>query len=69
MLDVNDFFQGLVLDGAAAFNITDTTHACYNSTTQTLCSDPENYLFFDEAHPTAQIHQLVGELLAQEIAV
>ena len=69
VFDVNELVQGIILNGAAAFNIKDTTKPCFNSTAMTLCSDPENHLFFDEVHPTAQIHQLFGELLANEIAV
>ena len=45
------------------------TQPCFNQTTGSVCSNPENHLFWDSLHPTEAVHDLVGELLANEIAV
>ena len=69
ILDADEIFQSILLNGPAAFNITDTTQPCVNSTARTVCTNPENRLFWDDVHPTAEVHLIVGELLANEIAI
>ena len=69
ILDVNGVYESVLLDGPAAYNITQVTQACYNETTGILCPDPSNHLFWDYVHPTEGVHELLGELLASELAV
>ena len=35
-----------------AYGFTNVTTPCYNSITQAVCSDPSQYLFWDDIHPT-----------------
>ncbi|BGP19587.1 hypothetical protein JCM10213_009320 [Rhodosporidiobolus nylandii] len=38
-----------------------TTSTCYNSTTGGICSNPQNYLYFDTLHPVTSIHKLMAQ--------
>ena len=49
---------------AAGFDVTD---ACYNTTTQTICSTPEQYLFWDQLHPSAAGHWILGQAFASTV--
>ena len=69
ILDANGFFESVLLDGPAMYNITEGNQPCYNLTLNTLCTNPANHLFWDYAHPTEGVHELLGELLASEIAI
>lgn len=58
-VDVNSFFnQAIATQGQ--FNLTNVTDACLTQTS--VCSNPNQYLFWDDIHPTTAAHQLVGEL-------
>jgi len=63
-----DFFNELV-ENADQYDFSNTTDACFNSTDSTYhpdCNLGENvnqFIFFDEVHPTARVHALVGEAL------
>ena len=69
ILDADEIFRSILLNGPSAYNITDTAQPCFNSTAGTLCSNPDNFLFWDDVHPTAEVHLIIGELLANEIAI
>jgi phospholipase/lecithinase/hemolysin len=57
-LRANDIAQGRVVDvGCWTGN--------FQNAKGTLCSQPENYFLWDNVHPTARIHQAVGEAFAQ----
>jgi len=34
--------------------------ACFDESTGSVCGDPENYLFFDDLHPTGPAHRSLG---------
>ena len=38
-----------------------------SSIAPTLCSDPENHLFWDGVHPTKQIHMLLYNILMKDL--
>ena len=61
--NTNAFFNAVVAD-PSAYGFTNTTTACLNSITDTVCSDPSQYLFFDDIHPTTA----ADTLLANEFA-
>jgi len=42
-----------ILANPGAYGFTDTTGSCYDATTGAVCSNPGQYLFFDDLHPTA----------------
>jgi phospholipase/lecithinase/hemolysin len=57
-LRANDIAQGRVVDvGCWTGN--------FQNAKGTLCSNPENHFLWDNVHPTARIHQAVGEAFAQ----
>ena len=33
-----------------------------------VCSDPDEYYFWDEYHPTRRVHEIIGEDMARFIA-
>lgn len=41
-----------------AFGFTNATDPCFNGAS--VCTDPDQYLFWDGVHPTARGHQLLG---------
>jgi len=52
-----------VYNHPATFGFSNVTDACFNGVT--VCANPDQYLFFDDFHPTAATHAL----LAREFAV
>ena len=49
----------------AAYGFKDVTDPCFNATAMTLCSNPNQYLFFDGVHPTTA----ADSILAAQFAV
>jgi|SRR5688572_4842539 len=62
LFDNDAAFQRLLAD-PAAFGITNTTEPCVNLAANTVCTNPDQYLFWDGAHPTAR----ALEILAREM--
>jgi len=48
-----------------AFGLTNVTDPCFNGVT--VCPNPNQYLFWDVAHPTARGHQLLGAQFAAAV--
>ncbi|MEQ9552387.1 MAG: autotransporter domain-containing protein [Coleofasciculus sp. G3-WIS-01] len=59
-LDVNALVNE-VLAEPARYGITNVTEPCLNDATDTVCPNPDEYFFWDEIHPTAAVHELLGE--------
>ncbi|PSF35689.1 hypothetical protein C7H19_15745 [Aphanothece hegewaldii CCALA 016] len=68
ILDVNTLFD-TILANPANYNFTNVTDNCFDRVAQTLCSNPNEYLFWDDLHPTTAAHQLIGNLAAQTLGV
>lgn len=49
----------------AAYGYTNVTGQCFNLGTWTACSTPDTYFFWDDFHPTARTHSILGGLFAQ----
>ncbi|MCG6133591.1 MAG: SGNH/GDSL hydrolase family protein [Nostoc sp. LLA-1] len=62
-LDINSLFSN-----AQNLGLTNVTEPCLNQFAQTICSNPDEYLFWDFNHPTTRTHSLVADaaLLALE---
>lgn len=54
--------SGTILDNPAVYGLTDVTSRCVGNP---ACSDPADHFYWDNIHPTTQMHALVAnELLA-----
>ena len=66
-------FGRLVIDNAELFGYTNTTDACFSSISLEFHPDCDfganfnQFVFFDEIHPTAQFHSQLGNLLIQTV--
>ena len=62
-------FPGLfteILNDPAAFGLTDVRDPCFNGVT--VCSDPNQYLFWDGLHPTTAADTIIATDIATDIA-
>ncbi|MDM9382198.1 autotransporter domain-containing protein [Chlorogloeopsis sp. ULAP01] len=59
-LDVNALVNEILAE-PAKYGYTNVTERCFNQAVGTLCSNPDQYLFWDGIHPTARGHQLIAE--------
>ena len=60
--DLFGIFDDVITD-PSAFGISNVTDACI----ETDCLDPDSYLFFDGIHPTATVHQVMGQLAYERL--
>lgn len=65
---VDDFLSGLLGDPAAmtalGFDPTKAFQPCFSLATLSVCSNPDEHIFWDDVHPTARAHQVLGGLFA-----
>jgi len=54
-----------VLAKPSTYGFADTTHACFNGVT--VCSDPNAFLFWDQDHPSAHAHAIIGDAFAAAV--
>ena len=71
--DLFKFFTGL-LRNADAYGFINSTDACFSSVSFTFHPDCNNgsnfdqFVFFDEIHPTARVHALVGDAFYETLS-
>jgi len=63
-----------IVANPAAFGMTNTTDACFSGATGiggpgTVCATPESYVFWDGIHPTAAMHEIIGDLATAAVPV
>lgn len=56
-----------VVANPAAYGFTNVTDACFDETAPSLCSNPEEYLFWDDFHPTQRGHALLAQQFATAV--
>ena len=54
--------ESLIIQNAAAYGFTDLADACLINTT--LCTTPNNYVYWDSLHPTTAVNQLLANSFA-----
>ncbi len=50
-----------IIADPGAYGLTDVTDPCFNQATLTVCSDPSQYLFWDDIHPTTAADAILAE--------
>ena len=63
-VDVNSLFAEAIAS-PASFGFSNVTDACL--TTTSICSNPNQYLFWDDLHPTAAGHELLSDLALERL--
>ncbi|HEY9807472.1 MAG TPA: PEP-CTERM sorting domain-containing protein, partial [Candidatus Obscuribacterales bacterium] len=66
-LDINALFNQAI-NQPSQFGFTNVTEPCLNQQAGTLCSNPNQYLFWDRIHPTTAAHQLIGSYAFNNLA-
>jgi cholinesterase len=54
-----------IVANPAAYGLTNVTDPCFNGTS--VCSHPDQYLFYDDFHPTTAVHAIIGEAFAETV--
>ena len=65
-----DFYSRFldVLADPGMFGFTNTTDPAFDEASGTVVPNPEQYLFWDNIHPTAEAHRLLGDLAVTAIS-
>jgi phospholipase/lecithinase/hemolysin len=45
----------------------DVSHACFDEASKSLCTNPQQYLFWDDKHPTAMASELLATGFVQAL--
>ncbi|MGK7943556.1 MAG: SGNH/GDSL hydrolase family protein, partial [Microcystaceae cyanobacterium] len=64
LLDFNQEFN-TILSNPSLFGFTNVTKGCLSVS----CSNPNEYFFWDESHPTTRGHSLMSDLAARTLGV
>jgi phospholipase/lecithinase/hemolysin len=65
-VDVNSLVKQITTN-KQQFGLTNVTDACLNVTAQTVCADPNKYLYWDDFHPTTAVDKLVADQAVEAI--
>ncbi|MDQ2899252.1 MAG: SGNH/GDSL hydrolase family protein [Acidobacteriota bacterium] len=49
-----------IVANPAAYGFTNVTSQCFDATTGSVCGNPDQYLFFDDFHPTARASSILA---------
>jgi phospholipase/lecithinase/hemolysin len=54
-----------IVSDPSAFGLSNVTDPCFNGAS--VCTDPNQYLFWDSVHPTAHVHDILGTEFAAAV--
>lgn len=60
-------YYSSVFASPGSFGLTNITDSCIQPTT--VCSNPNQYFFYDGLHPTATVHRQFGEFVFSQVSV
>lgn len=60
-------YYNSILANPSSLGLTNTTDPCVEPTS--VCTNPEQFFFYDGIHPTATIHQKFGEFVFSQVSV
>ncbi len=66
LLDVNNEFK-IISNEPSIFGFTNITDSCLSG--GVACSNPDEYLFWDDVHPTTRGHQLISNVALQALGI
>ncbi len=66
-VDINTLFNNTINNSSSLF--TNVTDGCFDSTIPSVCSNPDQFFFWDNVHPTAVAHQLIADTAFQALGV
>jgi phospholipase/lecithinase/hemolysin len=67
-LDVNGLFQDAVAGKYGFANVTDAAlTTCQLQPANPICSDANNFLFWDDIHPTSKAHNIIADVAFQQL--
>lgn len=64
LVDVFSMFEEIIAR-PQAYGFVTATEFAYDRDTGAIVSNPNEYIFWDDRHPTATIHRLIGQIAAQ----
>ncbi|KAK3836931.1 MAG: GDSL lipase/esterase [Linnemannia elongata] len=65
---LNDFFNHIREPKVLKrLGITDVVHGCVSNDYKTVCKDAGKHLFWDGFHPTAKVHEVLGDAITELI--
>jgi phospholipase/lecithinase/hemolysin len=67
-VDANSLVSNII-DDPAGFELTNVTDGCLDLTTFTLCSNPDEHLFWDDQHPSRQGHRFIANLAFDALGI
>jgi phospholipase/lecithinase/hemolysin len=72
-VNISDFRLSYLLNQAIQhperFGLANATDSCLNTTTFEVCSNPDEYLFWDATHPTAYAHEVLAQRALQRLNI
>ncbi|MEL4893911.1 SGNH/GDSL hydrolase family protein [Crocosphaera sp. Alani8] len=66
-IDINTLVDDAIENPFPSF--TNVTDACLNFDPFNICNNPNEFLFWDDRHPTAEGHQLIADLAFESLAI
>lgn len=68
LFDINSLFKD-VFANPTQFSLTNLTSPCLNKQAGSVCSNPNEYFFWDVQHPTTTVHKIIANAVYSELSV